>query len=99
MEATQTKIAAQDLTPGMVILPPAREISLWIRKHCQDLGLPESAMFLTVISVTEGRADKTGRWLLVRANHSDAWNKGHIAHPWTFKARPETSWPVIAEAN
>lgn len=93
--ATQTRINAEDLKPGMVILPPAREISLWIKRHLAEKGLPEESMYLTIVSVREGYADKKGRWILVKCDHTDEWNAGRMGYTTTFKARPETLWPVV----
>jgi|SRR5579871_4115843 len=95
-----TKIVAE-LKAGDVILPPAREIQLWMRRHLREHGLSEAAIHLTVTAVDEGTPDKRGRWLLVRTRQTAEWcancvNPDPAAHPFTFKARPETPWPVVA---
>jgi hypothetical protein len=80
---------------GAVILPPERELSLWMRRHCRELGLPETAMYLTVRDICEGSPDKRGRWVRVMCDHTPAWLQGRPAYSFTFKARPSTLWPVI----
>lgn len=81
---------------GDVIMPPAREVRLWMRRHATEYGLPDSALYLTVARVDEGVADKTGPWLLIECNHSERWNANRPKpSPFTFKARPSTEWIVI----
>ena len=91
-----TKIRADLLKPGDIIMPPAREVQLWMRRHCQERGLAESALYLTVTEVCESLADKRGRWLLVSADQTAEWNEGRRASPFRFKVRPETPWPVVS---
>ena len=81
---------------GAVILPPAREISLWMKRHLREQGLPESALYLTVRDIYEGTADKKGRWIIVTCDHAPEWLKGRSAYVFRFKARPTTLWPTIA---
>ena len=82
--------------PGTVILPPAREVSLWMKRHCAEHGLPETALYLTVREIAEGTPDKNGRWLIVRCNQSMEWTNGQPGRSFNFKARPATLWAVIA---
>lgn len=87
---------AQDLKIGDVIMPPAREVRLWMRRDLQGRNLPESALYLTVSSVQEGAPDTRGRWLLITADHAQEWLQGRANSSFRFKARPETSWTKIA---
>jgi len=81
-----------EIRPGDVILPPARELSLWMRRDAATKGLPASALRITVERVREGEADKRGRWIIVSGYLPDAWYNGHGRYPFTFKARPATPW-------
>jgi hypothetical protein len=97
---TQT-VHAEILKIGDTILPPAREIQLWMRRYCQERGLAESAMHLIVTGIDEGTPDKRGRWLFVRTRQTAEWcadlvDPDPAKHPFTFKARPQTPWPLIA---
>jgi hypothetical protein len=87
-----TKILVQDLKIGDTIMPPARELSLWMRKRLQEKNLPESALHLTITEIIEGASDKRGRWLIIRTNQTPEWNAGGKDLPFSFKARPETPW-------
>jgi hypothetical protein len=88
-------IRASEIRPGDIILPPAREISLWMRRTLQQEGLPESALELTVESVREGAPDKRGPWLIVRTQQSPQWLRGRAPYPFTFKVRPTSPWPLV----
>lgn len=93
-------IPAEALQPNDVIMPPAREVALWMRRDLVTHGLPESALYLTVTRVIEGAPDKRGRWIIVTAWQSPEWYAGRQwasgPHPFTFKARPTTPWPLIS---
>lgn len=93
---TSRRQPIEQVKPGQVILPPARELSLWMWRHCQEQGLPESAVHLTVREIEEGMPDKKGRWLIVRCNQSPEWTKGQPGRSFNFKARPSTPWPIVA---
>jgi len=90
---------AQDLTVGAVILPPPRELRLWMRRTLAEKGLAESALYLTVTDVHEGAPDKTGRWLVVTASQTPEWIGNGRVIPFRFKVRPETPWAVIRAAH
>ncbi len=90
------KVLAESLKIGDVILPPAREIQLWMRRHLQERGLPESAMHLTITEIHEGNADKRGRWLVVTADHAAEWFVSSNPYPFKFKVRPESPWPRVS---
>ena len=91
-------VPSDSLQVGDVIMPPSRELNLWMRRHIADRNLPESALYLTVSKIREGTPDKRGRWLIMQAEQSDEWyNGGNYDQrvPFTFKVRPATAWPLI----
>jgi hypothetical protein len=88
------KKPAELIQVGDVILPPEREMRLWMRREIASRNLTESALHLTVTDVYEGAPDKRGRWIVIKANYSAEWNSG-LVRGMTIKARPETPWPVI----
>ena len=94
--ATQST-TVQNLRPGDVILPPARELSLWMRRTAHERGLTEDALRLTVTEIRDGQPDKRGRWLIIKTEQDPRWWSGTTAtpRPFTFKARPETTWPKV----
>jgi hypothetical protein len=83
------------LKVGDKIMPPAREVRLWMRRALLERNLPEAALTLTVTNITEGTPDKRGRWLLVATEQTPEWNEGRKALPFKFKARPETPWLTV----
>lgn len=87
-------MTAAMLHVGDVILPPARELRLWMRRHLQEHNLSESALHLTVTEIREGAPDARGRWLIVTTQQAEEWNANR--YPFTFKARPGTPWPIVA---
>jgi hypothetical protein len=89
------KTRADDLKIGDTIMPPAREIQLWMRRSLQERGLKESALHLTITEIREGIADKRGRWLFVSCDQTAEWNAGRKALPFRFKVRPETPWAKV----
>jgi hypothetical protein len=90
------KVLANTLRVGDVILPPDRELRLWMRRDAQARGLPESALYLTVTDVREGNPDKGGRWLIVTSDQTPEWNGDRVRpYPFKFKVRPETPWTVM----
>ena len=90
------KTPANTLQIGDTILPPPRELQLWMRKRLQEKGLNESALYLTVTSIEEGAPDKKGRWLIVRTDQTEEWCAGGKRLPFSFKVRPETPWLKVA---
>lgn len=97
-----TVVPAAELRAGDVVLPPARELTLWMRRVLRERGLPDSALELTVVAVREGNPDKRGPWLVVTTRQTEAWLGGRPGHPFVFKARPATPWPLVrsgARAN
>jgi hypothetical protein len=93
-----TTKAVAALRPGDVILPPARELALWMRRDAAAKGLPESMLRLTVETIREGAPDKRGPWVIVAGYLPDAWYANGRRYVWTFKARPATLWPLAGEA-
>jgi hypothetical protein len=89
----QTKV--ENLKVGNMIMPPAREVQIWMRRAAQERNLPESALLLTITSIEEGTPDKRGRWLIICADNTPEWNADRARPtPFRFRARPETPWPV-----
>ena len=91
-----TTVLANQLKVGDKIMPPAREVQLWMRRHVQDKGLSESALHLTITRIDEGTPDKRGPWLLFTTDQSAEWNQGRNAFPFKFKARPATTWAKVS---
>lgn len=89
------KTRAADLKIGDVIMPPPREVRLWMRRACRDRGLPELALALTITEITEASPDARGAWLLICADQTPEWSWGGKPFPFKFKARPETPWKTI----
>jgi hypothetical protein len=90
------KIRANGLRVGDVIMPPAREVQLWMRRVLQERNLAETALYLTITDIQEGTPDKRGRWLLVTTNQTDEWNGDRAKPlPFKFKVRPETPWAIL----
>lgn len=90
------KVSAESLKVGDVIMPPAREVQLWMARHAKEHGMSEAALHLTITEIYEAEPDRRGRWLMFRTEQSAEWNAGHSkAMPFKFKARPETPWPKV----
>ena len=103
MDNTQTiiKRKVSDLKPGDVIMPPPREVSLWMRDTLKREGLPESDLLLTIVEVKKGRTDTRGDWTVIKAKHTEGWlrrysNSDPMRNLFSFKARPDTLW-LVAE--
>ena len=87
---------AHTLQSGDVIMPPPRELRLWMRRTLAERNLPERALYLTVTEIREGTPDKRGRWLLVYANETPAWTADQRhPRPFYFKVRPDTLWECV----
>jgi hypothetical protein len=84
-----------DLQVGDVVTPPQREVSLWMRRVAAEKGLPDSVLAIAIERISEGAADKRGRWICVSGYLPDAWYSSGSRFSFTFKARPETPWPVL----
>lgn len=90
----QIKVSA--LKIGDVIMPPAREVQLWMRRALAERSLPEQALYLTVTEIKEGQPDKRGRWLIITADQAAEWFEGRPPYPFRFKARPESNWSILS---
>ena len=95
------KINAIELKIGDKIMPPAREVRLWMRRRLAEHNLPETALHLTVVSIDEAMPDKGGHWLRITANHAPAWNVGFVMppRPMVFKVRPESQWAIVERGS
>jgi hypothetical protein len=94
---TLTNVPAHSLKIGDEVMPPAREIHLWMRRHITERNLPESALLLTIRKIDEALPDKRGRWLSFTTDQSDQWNEDRPRRfPFCFRARPDTPWPKTA---
>lgn len=94
-----TRKPAELIKPGDVIMPPERELRLWMRREIAKRGLTESALHLTVIETYEGSPDKRGRWVVIKAKYPPEWNwNSQSLGTFTIKARPETNWAMAAIA-
>ena len=85
----------EQLQVGDIILPPARELRLWMNRCCCERNLSDDAVQLTIREKYEGAPDIRGRWIVVKCDHTEEWNAGRPATSFNFKARPETVWPLI----
>lgn len=90
------KVPADQLRVGDIVLPPDRELKLWMLRDAAAKGIAPGDLGIMLTEVSEGLADKRGRWLLFKGYLRDAWYQGRKPHPFTFKARPETPWPLLA---
>ncbi|HEX8851183.1 MAG TPA: hypothetical protein VF761_16780 [Gemmatimonadaceae bacterium] len=91
------KRCASTIAVGDQIMPPARELRLWLRRNLAEKGMTEAEAIMTVTEVKQGAPDKRGPWLLVTAFMPDAWYAECPSgpYPWTFHIRPDTLWPVV----
>lgn len=89
------KVRAETLKIGDKIMPPSREINLWMRRDVKERNLSETALHLTITEIREGQVDKIGRWLIVSSDHTAEWLGDRKAYPFHFKVRPETLWEKI----
>ena len=80
-----TKVPVSSIQAGDVIMPPERELRLWMRRTLAERGLPEEALHITV---TEVRAAREG-WAWIKGN-------GQFVGRWSILAKLTTKWPVIS---
>lgn len=76
---------------GDVVLPPERELRLWMRRTIIEKNLPECALHLTVKEIST-HTDKKGLWFKFKAQYPEIW--GHTGN-FTFRALSSKQWPVI----
>ncbi len=91
------KVVAETLKVNDVILPPAREIRLWMKAELLKRNLPKEALYMTIQDVKYGGEDKRGPWLLVVATLSSIWRDGRPSHGWSIRIRPGTLWLKVVE--
>ena len=84
------KVPVTDLRIGDIILPPERELRLWMRRHVHDHQLSEDALRLTITEIREGTCDARGAWVIITTQQDPAWG---ARFPFSFKTRPCTAWP------
>ena len=84
-----TTTPVDTLKVGDVILPPERELSLWMRRHAREKGFSDNALRLTITEIRDAAPDKRGRWLAIVTQQDPEWGAGL---PFVFKARPDTTW-------
>lgn len=82
---------AETIKIGDNVLPPERELRLWMRKHIKEKNLPENALHLHVEEIRQS-SDKRGPWLIFKTRYPESW--GHT-DTFTFRARPQTPWTII----
>ena len=86
-------VVASELKVGDVIMPPAREMRLWMRRSLAESNRPESDLHITITAIEQGRADKNGEWLVVRGTGAFLGVNG-----WKIKMRPATMWATVKRA-
>jgi hypothetical protein len=93
------KTRAAELKIGDVVMPPPRELRLWMRRACEERNLPESALHLTITAIRKDVArDAGGAWLLIETHQSSEWLGGGKPYPFGFRVRPDTPWVTIRRA-
>lgn len=95
---TTTKIKASEIKVGDVVMPPDRELSLWMRRHIAEKGLSANALHLTVAAIDRS-ADKRGEWIHIKGEYNAEW-KSTNADPsrpsyMSFKTLAGKAWPVV----
>ena len=89
------KVLAETLRVGDKIMPPDRELRLWMRRDLTARNLPESVLHLTITKIQEGYEDKNGRWLWFTCDQTPEWLGDCRPYPITFKVRPMTPWAKV----
>lgn len=92
MTIMETSVVANTLQIGDVILPPPRELRLWMNERLKKRGLNRSALYLTITNIGK-RSDRGGEWLVITADESPEWSSQPT--PWTFRVRPATKWKKV----
>jgi hypothetical protein len=91
------KVRADALAVGDIVMPPERELRLWMRRDAAERGLTDKDLGIMLTEVREGAPDTRGRWILFSGYLPDHWYKSGRPYKWTFKARPETAWVRVAQ--
>lgn len=89
-------VRADTLKEGDIVMPPDRELRLWMIRDAAEKGMSSSDLGIMLTDVHEGQPDKRGRWIIFKGYLRDDWYAGRRKYPFTFKARPETPWPLVA---
>lgn len=92
LKAAWIRNTAAQIRVGDVVMPPERELRLWMRRHVREHNLPESALHLHVEEI-KSTHDKGGEWVIVKARYDKTWDARQFT--FTFKARPETPWSIL----
>jgi len=79
-----TKVPVSSIQAGDVIMPPERELRLWMRRDRAEKGLPESSLYITVTEVVPDRAG----WVRMRGT-------GECVGRWSILAKLTTQWQVV----
>ncbi len=91
------KVPAESLKVGDVVMPPEREMRLWMIRDAAEKGMSPTDLGIMLTDVHEGEPDKRGRWVWFSGYLRDDWYQGRRQYPFKFKARPDTPWPVAAK--
>jgi len=90
------KVRADSLKVGDLVMPPERELRLWMVRDAREKGMAPTDLGIMLTDVHEGEPDKRGRWIVFSGYLRDQWYQGRKQYPFKFKARPDTPWPVVA---
>jgi hypothetical protein len=90
------KVLVDSLKVGDMVMPPEREMRLWMIRDAAEKGMSPSDLGILLTDVHEGEPDKGGRWIFLTGYLRDQWYAGRRQYPMKFKARPNTPWPVAA---
>lgn len=89
-------VRADTLKVGDIVMPPDRELRLWMIRDAAERGMTASDLGIMLTDVHDGAPDKRGRWIILKGYLRDDWYQGRRKYPFTFKARPDTPWPLVA---
>lgn len=82
------KLNHSEVVSGDKVMPPVREVSLWMKRDLITKGLSIESLLLTVNTVAQNwKQDKGGAWTLFDTNYSPEFGNGRR---FTFKMRPST---------
>lgn len=94
-------VSVSTLKPGDVIMPPERELRLWMRRHAAENGMSENALTLTVMEAEFSHRDKGGDWHVIRTQRDPEWDAKVMRKglPFSFHARPWSNWRLVRYAG
>jgi hypothetical protein len=90
------RVRAEDLKVGDIVMPPARELRLWMKRHGAEKGMRPDELGIMLVDIHEGQPDKLGRWIWFVGYLRDQFYTGGKQHEFRFKARPDTPWTLVA---